>query len=152
MKIPPISVERKKNAVRLLSLGISFAGVAVILGWIFDLPVLKSISPDWVSMKFSTAISFLLSGITLYFITEAEKGEFDIAQVLISITSLIIILLMGILLFSTLLGVRTGAEDLFVKDTNPSAGTAVPGRPSVPTMLNFMLIALAGILTIINPE
>jgi hypothetical protein len=152
MNLFSASTEKKRNAARWLSLVVCLAGLAVILGWVFDIPLLKSISSGWVSMKISTAVCFLLSGITLYFIGEAEKGEFDKAQVIISITSLTIILLMGILLFSTLLGVRTGIEELLVKDTSPSARTLVPGRPSVPTMLNFLLIALAGIFTIINPE
>lgn len=30
--------------------------------------------------------------------------------------------------------------------------TVTPGRPSVPTMLNFIFIASAGILTILNPK
>ena len=54
-------------------------------------------------MKFDSAVCFLLSGITLYFIVMAIEGEFDKAQVVLSITSLIIILLMGILFFSAFL-------------------------------------------------
>ena len=59
-------------------------------------------------MKFDTAIAFVLSGITLYFIVRAVEGEFDKAQVVLSITSLIIILLMGILFFSAILGYNRG--------------------------------------------
>ncbi len=63
-----------------------------------------------------------------------------------------VILFMGIFLVSTLLGVRTGAEDLFVKDIPMNEKTIVPGRPSMPTMINFILISVAGMLTILNPE
>jgi hypothetical protein len=101
-------------------------------------------------MKFDTAIAFVASGITLYFIVRAKEGAFDQAQVALSITTLIIVLLMGILFFSTLLGVHTGAEDLFIKETRVAAKTIIPGRPSVPTMVNFLLIALAGIFTMLN--
>ena len=117
------------------------AGIMVIIGWIFDIGILKSISPAWVSMKFDTAIAFLLSGITLYFIVRAVEGEFDKAQVVLSITSLIIILLMGTLFFSALLKIHTGAEDLFIKEPAGAVKTVTPGRPSVPTMLNFILMA-----------
>lgn len=145
-------MEKKTKTAKILAAATSLAGTAVMAGWIFDIGVLKSISPSWISMKFDAAIAFALSGITLYFIARAREGEFDRAQVALSITILIIILLMGILFFSALLGIHTGAEDLFIKDTDHSAMTVVPGRPSLPTMVNFMLIALAGILTMLNPE
>jgi hypothetical protein len=106
--------EKRKKTAKVLSLVVILAGFMVIIGWIFDIRILKSISPAWVSMKFDTAIAFVLSGITLYFIVRAIEGEFDKAQVALSITSLIIILLMGTLFFSAVLKIRTGAEDLRV--------------------------------------
>lgn len=144
--------EKKRKTAKALSLAVIIGGGMVITGWIFDIGVLKSISPLWVSMKLATAISFVLSGVTLYFIVKAMEGEFDKAQVALSITSLIIVLLMGILFFSALLKMRTGVEDLFMKESAGTVKTVTPGRPSVPTMLNFLLIAFAGVLTILNPK
>ena len=146
-----MSPEKKRKTAKALALIVIIAGIMVITGWIFDIGVLKSISPAWVTMKLSTAIAFLLSGITLYFIVKAIEGEFDKAQVALSITSLIIILLMGTLFFSALLKIHTGVDDLFIKEHSGAVKTAAPGRPSLPTMLNFLLIASAGILTILNP-
>jgi len=143
--------EKKRKIAKALSLIVSIAGITVITGWIFNISILKSISPHWVSMKFDTAVAFVLSGISLYFIARAVEGEFDKALVVLSITSLIIMLLMGILFFSTLLGVRTGAEELFIKDTSITK-TVTPGQPSIPTMFNFVLIATAGIFTMFNSE
>jgi hypothetical protein len=143
--------EKKRKTAKILSLVVIIAGVMVITGWLFDIGILKSISPAWVSMKFDTAVAFVLSGITLYFIVRAVEGEFDKAQVALSITSLIIILLMGTLFFSAIFKIRTGAEDLFIKETAGTVKTLTPGQPSVPTMFNFILIASAGILTTLNP-
>ncbi|MFA5252387.1 MAG: hypothetical protein WC454_07370 [Phycisphaerae bacterium] len=140
----------KKKTAKILAAVVGIAGVVVMLGWIFDIGVLKSVSPSWVSMKFDTAIAFVLSGITLYFIARAIEGEFDKAQVVLSITSLVIMLLMGILFFSAILGIHTGAEDLFVKETGGTVKSAAPGRPSIPTMINFILIAVAGGFTMFN--
>ena len=139
--------ENKNRIARGISLILTFTGILVIIGWIFDIGILKSISPSWVSMKFDTAVAFSLSGLTLYFIVRALEGGFDIAQVVLSITSLMIILLMGVLFFSALFGIRTGVEDLFIKETGNGVKTVIPGRPSIPTMVNFILIALAGIVT-----
>lgn len=145
-----MSPETGKKMAKILSIITAVTGIMVIIGWVFDVRVLKSISPAWVSMKFDTAVSFLLSGIILYFIARAFEGEFDKAQIAISITSLTLVLLMGTLFFSHFLSVRTGAEDIFVKEVEATPHTVVPGRPSAPTMLNFILIALAGMMTMLK--
>lgn len=142
--------KNKNHTVKLLSFIVSISGIAVIMGWMFDISALKSISPYWISMKFDTAVCFLLSGITLYFINRAVEGEFDKAQIVIFITSLVTLLFMGTLFFSMFFGVHTGVEDIFVNETKVSAKTVVPGQPSLLTMINFILISLAGILTILG--
>jgi len=144
--------KKKRKIAKVLSLVVIIASIMVIIGWVFDISILKSISPAWVTMKFDTAITFLLSGITLYFIINAIEGELDKAQVALSITTLIILLLVGILFFSSLLGIHTGVENLFIQEAAGAVKTASPGQLSLPTMLNFILIALAGILTMLNPE
>ncbi|MEK6929988.1 MAG: hypothetical protein AABZ42_04895, partial [Thermoproteota archaeon] len=50
-------------------------GLIVCIGWIFDISFLKSIIPDAVTMKFSTSISFIFSGITIYFISKYNEGK-----------------------------------------------------------------------------
>jgi hypothetical protein len=85
--------EKKRKIAKVLSLIVILAGIMVITCWIFDISILKSVSPAWVSMKITTAITFILSGITLYFIVRAMEGEFEKAQVVLSITCLKIYLL-----------------------------------------------------------
>jgi hypothetical protein len=148
-EMPP---KKKRKIAKILSLVVMAAGLCVIVGWIWDISVLKSILPTWVSMKFTTAIAFVLSGITLYFIVRAIEGEFDKAQVVLSITSLVIILLMGILFFSAILNVHTGLEDLFIKESPDTVKTVTPGSPSMPTMFNFILMGIAGIVILLNPD
>lgn len=144
--------EKKRKIAKILSGIVIVTGIMVIIGWIFDIGILTSISPEWVSMKLSTAIAFVLSGVTLYFIAKAREGEFDIAQVVLPITSLMIVLLIGIFFFSAFLKINTGVEDLFIKEHAGAVKTVVPGRPSVPTMLNFLFIAAGGVLTMLNPK
>ncbi len=120
-----------------------------MMGWIFDVATLKSILPVWVTMKFSTALSFFLSGITIYFIARSQEKGLGVAQVVLSITSLCILLLMATLLASVFIGVRMGVEDLFVREAEGAVRTTTPGRPSVGTMINFILIATAGLCTML---
>jgi hypothetical protein len=119
---------------KVISSVVIISGALVMVGWIFNIGILKNISPTWISMKFDTALAFVFSGITLYCIVRAQEGEFDKAQVALSVTTLVILLLMGILFFSTLSGVSTGAENLFIKEAPGAIKTVVAGRPSSPAM------------------
>jgi len=146
-----MTAETKRKTAKVLALVVSVAGILVILGWIFDVGSLKSLSPAWISMKFNTAVAFVLSGVILYFIAQTRTGESDAAQVALPIASLMILLLMGTLFFSTLFGVHTGAEELFIQDLEAIPTMVIPGQPSLPTMFNFILIASAAILVTFNP-
>jgi hypothetical protein len=144
--------ETRRKIAKILALAVSLAGILVILGWIFNIGFLKSLSSAWISMKFNTAFVFVLSGLILYFIVQTGEGKPDVAQVVLPIASLVILLLMGTLFFGNLLGVQTGAEELFMRDLSSAPTTVTPGMPSLPTMFNFILIASAAILTLFNPE
>jgi hypothetical protein len=141
----------KKNMVIILSFIIVLSGFLVIAGWVFGITAIISISPSWVSMKFTTAIAFVLSGIILYFIKKAQEGWYDIAQVVISIATMVLLLLMGTMFLSSLLGVVTGLEDAFIRDTGV-LNTVIPGRPSTVTMVDFLLVSSGGILTLLKTE
>lgn len=141
--------ERRKVA-KLSAQIVIIGGIAVLAGWMFDIGSLKSISPAWVSMKFDTALSFVLSGTSLYFIVRAQEGAFEKAQIALSITTLILVLIMGILFFSSLFEVYTGTENLFLKEAEGEVKTVSLGRPSFLTMIGFMLVASAGIMAMLG--
>jgi hypothetical protein len=147
-----VTMPNKTNytLVKVLSLLVTAAGLAIMAGWLFDIVLIKSIGPAFITMKFSTAFAFVVSGVSLYFLARAREGEFEKAQVALSITSFVLALLMGLLFFSAVFGVETGIESLFVKDPG-DARSVMPGIPSIPTIINFLLIAAAGLVVIINP-
>jgi hypothetical protein len=140
----------KNILVKILALIVAVVGLLVMVGWFLDISILKSILPTLVTMKFTTALSFFLSGIILYAITWSMEGKKDIASIVLTITTLIILLLMGTLLSSTFMGIRTGIEDLFVEEAIGAVKTTTPGRPSAGTMLNFILMASAGIIVMLS--
>jgi hypothetical protein len=133
-------------AAKALAGLVGLAGLVVAAGWVYDITLLKSISPAWVTMKFTTAVSFQMSGIILYCIATAAEGDASSGQVAIPAAVLVILLLMATQTGAACLGVRIGVEELFVPEKPGAVMTAVPGRPSLPTMLSFLLVAAAGIL------
>lgn len=140
----------KLKISKLLSLIVMLAGLIVTAGWIFDIAVLKSISPNWISMKITTAVCFFFSGVTLYFIAEAQKENPVFSQMVLSSTILIILLFMGTSLISWVLGMNLGIENLFMEDVSDPSPHWVPGRPSLLTTFAFALVSVAGVLSMLD--
>ncbi len=130
--------------VKVLAIVITVIGILVTIGWVFGISVLQSISPEWVTMKFSTAVSFVFSGVSLYFMARAKEGKVGLAQIVLPVSGLVIFLFMLTLLASALFGVGTDVENLFIKETAGAIQTTTPGRPSLATIMNFILIIATG--------
>lgn len=127
-------------------------GVAVMLGWYFDINALTSVVPGLATMKFTTAICFSLSGVMLFFMARVFEGELDVSHIALSLTAFIILLIMSVLFFSVFFEIHTGIEDLFVVQAKESIFTVPQGQPSMGTIFNFILIGIGSILVIYDPQ
>lgn len=143
---------------KIIALFVSLVGVIVIIGWVFDIPVLKSsITPAFPFMKFISAVCFVMSGIILFFICDAAhifscasayscpylKSKYDIFSL---IAELIIFLLAVTVLFSVILKQPIGIEHLFIEESPSATWTIFPGQPSLVSIVNFILIAIINFL------
>lgn len=133
------------KAARIIAIFVTLSGLAGIFGWLYGVQVLRSVLPSMVTMKFTTAVSFFLSGIALFFVAESVRGRATVAQVVLPAATLIIMLIMATLLASVLFGVRTGIENLFIEEEAAALKTTVPGRPSIVTMADFIVVSIAAI-------
>ena len=135
-----------------ISIFVGCTGLAVMFGWVFDIGWLKSIRPDFVTMKFATAMSFLFSGITLYYISRIRFYQAATAMAILPVSVMVILLSMVTFLASTMLDIYIGIEMLFVEEAPGAVETVTPGRPSVGTMIAFLLVAYTGVAAMLRPE
>ena len=135
---------------KILAIIIMVSGILVMFGWIADIGILKSVLPQWVTMKFITALCFLLSGIILYSAAKFKEEKADIIKIILIITGVALISLAGILLISSAFGAASSNATLFYKEEIGAVKTTAPGRPSIATMANFILIGIAAILTAVQ--
>lgn len=142
-------MDRMRTA-RMVAVTVSLAGVLGMLGWYFGIQALKSVLPTLVPMKFSTALSFFFSGITLFFIAQSLSGRASIAQAVLPATTLIVMLVMATLLASSIFGLETGIEGLFIEEEEAAVKTTVPGRPSLVTMADFLVLAATGMSSLVR--
>src|SRR5258708_39725026 len=72
-----------KNWSRLASATVMVIGFLVLVGWMFDIPFLKSILPGLATMKANTALAFILTGVGLWIWNDdhAGPGRRRLAQV-----------------------------------------------------------------------
>ncbi len=118
-------------------------GLIVILGWLFDIQLFKSIVPGYVSMKLNTAIGFVLAGFLLLLFVQNKWHK-------ISITFAFVLALLGITSLSQdIFNYNLGIDQLLITDLDAvKRGENSPGRPSPTTSLCFFLLGV--VFTIIR--
>ncbi len=136
----------KSTIINIIAGVVVLSGFVVMAGWFLDIPILVSWIPGAITMKFTTALSFVLSGIVLYEIGRMPRpGDDGVHDIALTIASFTLALVMGTFLLSIAVGIHTGIEDIFVRDLTPAVHASVPGRPSVPAAVAFVLVAVTGL-------
>ncbi len=125
-------------------------GIVVIIGWLFNIPLLKSILPAFVSMKFNTALCFLLSGIVLWLLNKNQLSFF--LKSIIFFFSFFIFLAGILTLFEYLFGTNFSIDELFMKDDPLLIGTSHAGRMSPITTFDFLLVGIVLFLLLFKPK
>ena len=120
-------------------------GVVVIIGWYLDITILTSISPNWIRMKFATAACFIFTGFIVYFLSIKKDDKEFLRYIFLTLCPLLLILIMGTLFLGSIFGFQSGMENIAFVDKHEVATPIFQGRPALPTMINFVLIALAGL-------
>jgi two-component system sensor histidine kinase/response regulator len=120
-------------------------GILVILGWIFDIPLLKSVLPHFIAMKFNTAICLLLLAAGNISIADESNKFRNFFSI---VTSLIVLGIVAITLIEYQFHWNAGIDELFFHEViNPEMiGRYPPGRMAPITATMFFLIATARII------
>ena len=136
-----LTATTRKLVSKIASMFVFLVGSIVLMGWMLDIPTLKSISPSLVSMKANTAIAFLLAGLALLFLNNERtaKWPFSVAQT----CAVVVALLGGVSLSQYLFGVNLGIDQLFFAEPVGSVGTSHPGRMAPATAFNFLLVGIS---------
>jgi diguanylate cyclase (GGDEF)-like protein len=114
-------------------------GASAMAGWIFDVAVLRSISPQFVSMKANTALSFMVLGASLA-LTVWPGGTLPVAGARFAAAGVII--LSSATLVEYLGGWSFGIDNWLIVESSSAFETLHPGRMSPVTALNFILLGV----------
>ena len=109
----------------------------------FDIAVLKSILPGWVSMKANTAACFILIGVALWLIARPPANRAVFFPYLSSFCSLLAGLIGLLTLGEYVFGWNLGIDQWLFREPDDMVGTSHPGRMAPETALNFVLLSAA---------
>ncbi|MTJ47789.1 ATP-binding protein [Dolichospermum sp. UHCC 0259] len=153
LKIPAkLVVVKATSAMPLASAAIAiFVGSLGLLGWYFDIEILKLGFPGSpATMKANTALCFLLSGLSLWLsqimaVQRSSLGETRrILYLRISQVCAVTVAGIGLLtIIQYLFGWNFGIDELLFRDSTIVVTTFSPGRMGINTALSFSLIGLA---------
>jgi two-component system, sporulation sensor kinase E len=131
---------KKNRAIIIIGIVTITVGIIVILGWIFNIPVLQQIVPDFVTMAFNAALCFVLFGGALL-LTQYQAGKYQTA--IFFILSLLGTLIGLITLLQFLFNFNTGLDQLFVTDRQPLSDSHLfAGRMAYNSAVNFLILGL----------
>lgn len=135
---------------KIIGILISLISTGIMAGWILGIHPLTVIFPNYVLMKFITALCFLFSGIILTFISLGKRSRSSFSTLIVYIVCpLLISLFMSTLLLSRILDIRTGLEELFIREIGQETLENIPGLPSLATMLAFILVSITGLIQLL---
>jgi PAS domain S-box-containing protein len=125
--------------VRFTPFLVACTGAAVLVGWFFDVQVLKSVIPGSATMKVNTACAFMVVGSAMWFLAADAPVSRLIARGL-----LVLVVSVGALtLAESVFSFNLGIDQLIMSHTMQSGAAVHPGRMSLATSVNFCLIGIA---------
>jgi signal transduction histidine kinase len=129
-----------KTTIKSIAIISVLTGMSVIVGWLFHVEIITTIFEGYASMKFNTAVCFVLAGSVLLLFFHKKKYS----EVLQKIFSTIIILIGAISFLEYFFKFPLSIDEFFIKDIPTRlAGNAFPGRMGIATSLSFWIIGLA---------
>ncbi|MDD2900457.1 MAG: DUF3365 domain-containing protein [Desulfuromonadaceae bacterium] len=115
-------------------------GVAVLFGWAFDIPVLKSIQPIWVSMKANSALGFVFFGMALVLLNLSSNiMAYRAARLCSLATGLIGALTLSEIIFDW----HPGFDQWLFTEPVGAVGTSHPGLMAPATAFCLLMLAIA---------
>ncbi len=119
---------------------VALCGGTVMVGWLTRTDILLSLIPNLETMKWNTAVGFVLAGIILCL----QSFSFSKRSVVIKSLSILLVLFGALHIYQGLYETNLGIDELFVEDyIARSKGGIYPGRMSNSTAFCFFLLGLA---------
>jgi len=120
------------------SIVVMLIGCVVIVGWIKDITVLKSVLPGWVAMKANTAICLILGGTSLWLWHWQSKVGVKRRATQVCAALVVVVGLLTLVQYA--FNLDLGIDQIFFQTSIDPLGDAAPGRMAVHSAVIFVLL------------
>jgi PAS domain S-box-containing protein len=120
---------------------VASVGAVVVVGWILDVAVLKSVYGD-ITMKANAAVALVLTGVSVFLLNSASTAARRVGQACAVVT----LFIGAATLTEHLFGWNVGIDQLLFTEEPGAAGTTSPGRIGPPSSTAFTLASVALLL------
>jgi PAS domain S-box-containing protein len=127
---------RLRRGSALAGCVVAAMGLIVLIGWTFRIEILKRGYPTLITMKFNTAVSFVLLGAALVLL-QGDRPR----RALAAASAAAVVPTLTLVEYAT--GWSFGIDNPFGLDTTIPGPTTIPGRMAPATAACFALLALA---------
>ncbi len=138
-------ISKLKVFSEVLSIFIILISVLFIIGWAFDIGVLKTPGSGFSTVKANTVFSFLLIGISIWLLQEKRINPRNL--LIARILSLIILSIGSFTLFEYVSGINIGIDQILFQEPSGAFQTVALNRMSLLAASSFSLIGIS-LLTI----
>ncbi|MDR3478327.1 MAG: PAS domain-containing sensor histidine kinase [Gammaproteobacteria bacterium] len=134
-------ISKKWQNYFVMSVGIILIAISalVLVGWVFDITFLKSLSPKFASMKINTAVAFCLCGLSLLLLHWSSSVY---TRIIIYACAVMIFLIGFISLNEYLFDMNFNIDQLIYSEGVPSKVDPALVRMSCITAFNFITLAV----------
>ncbi len=130
-----------QRASRICALAVGAIGALGIAGWVFDVSTLQRIIPQWVTLKFNTALALVLAAVSLFL--QAEEGMRRLRRWLAPGCAAVVTAIGLLSLGENLFGWDLGIDQLVFKESLAAAGMSFPGRMGAASALVLSCLGAA---------
>lgn len=131
-------MERERQFIRVSAVVIFSVSFLVVLGWVFDVQLLKSIHPQSASMKLNTAICFLACSAGVFFYARGKAKDIWRGHCLVFVS----VLISSLTLAEYASGINLYLDEILVKDDGVGSINPYPGRMALTTAAGFLLMGI----------
>ena len=111
---------RSHQVSQLCSAGVAVLGAAVLAGWLFDIPTLKSLHSSFVTMKANAAFLFVLLGTAVWLAGRDPRSR------LATVCGLMVVLFGALTVAQDVFGTELGIDQILFRDSSTSFRTRKP--------------------------
>jgi signal transduction histidine kinase/ActR/RegA family two-component response regulator len=144
MNIQPAMRERALQVSRAAALFAMATGLAVLAGWLFELPALREmLAPHGITMKANTALALTSAGLSLGLMVPSAVG---LRRAVGRALALLVFTIGALTLGEHLAGWNLGIDELLFREPRGELATTSPGRMGLYASVSFALLGGALLL------